>query len=185
MSGWENDVHHFFPAMTFQYYELYLTRSGICDLLCSTHYPLIPKQRPRERREVYFERISGHGFVCLEGHVGILFAGFSAWKNSSCGLKKINSYPSLNNGNQFLFLLPLSPLPMTNRQNKSSYHKITFFGLLSNIFGNSDWRNAILKVLQKVCHCFFSLGTEPIVSVWNNSSIMLKADKLTTTTDAC
>lgn len=41
----------FFPAMTFQYYELYLTRLRLCELFCCTHYPLIPKQRAREKKE--------------------------------------------------------------------------------------------------------------------------------------
>lgn len=41
----------FFPAMTFQYYELYLTKLGLYDLFCSTHYPLILKQKRRESKE--------------------------------------------------------------------------------------------------------------------------------------
>lgn len=49
MRKWWSPV--FSPAMTFQYYELYRTRLGLCDLFCCTHYPLIQKQRARGRKE--------------------------------------------------------------------------------------------------------------------------------------
>lgn len=59
----------FLPAMTFQYYELYLTRLGLYDLFCCTHYPLIPKQRPRERKEYILKGLWPWFYVmcCLEG----------------------------------------------------------------------------------------------------------------------